>query len=209
MASQTPPSRLFTQPFIQAHKHKKSASLAFAQRASNAENVCILWRNHAQGFRCNYHYCSWTPQTVQKSWEHLNIQSTFWRWNSTHFKASIWLIWFCQPHIDKLGHGINVLSWILKDPTRRKISREGCWFVTDQASNIICAICQYSNEKYQRLFIDMPYAFNHALYDKSCSGNYPIFYSRTKLNNAPITGGLTRFWNFRYNDNTDETALSL
>ena len=58
----SPASRLFTQPFIQAHRnHKSSASLAFvwgshrgpgpgtgkfpAQMASNVENVSIRWRH--------------------------------------------------------------------------------------------------------------------------------------------------------------------
>ena len=51
----SPASRLFTQPFIQAQidqrKHQSSASLAFAQRASNAENVSIFWRHHVPVLR--------------------------------------------------------------------------------------------------------------------------------------------------------------
>ena len=55
-ASQITSLMIFTQPFIQAQikeKNQSSASLAFvtgefpAQMASNAENVAIWWRHHA------------------------------------------------------------------------------------------------------------------------------------------------------------------
>ena len=55
MASQSPASRLFTQPFIQTQiKENNKAPRQFtgtgefpAQRANNAENVSIWWRHHA------------------------------------------------------------------------------------------------------------------------------------------------------------------
>ena len=53
MASQSPASRLFTQPFIQA-QIKENIEISVtgefpAQMASDAENVPIWWRHHVPG----------------------------------------------------------------------------------------------------------------------------------------------------------------
>ena len=65
IVSQSPASRSFTQPFIQARRSKKTTKLSViglcagtspvtgefpAQMASNAENVSIWWRHHEAWF---------------------------------------------------------------------------------------------------------------------------------------------------------------
>ena len=63
MASQSPASRLFTQPFFRVHikenikapRHWPLCGEFPAQMASNAESVPIWWRHHGSSIRDNWH----------------------------------------------------------------------------------------------------------------------------------------------------------